>query len=66
MYVQVFEEIGSLCSLLAQVFVPVPEPSVLTGSSPLEEFEFSCNQRVMFDHEGVGSGKSPQITPAHI
>ncbi|XP_070764717.1 coiled-coil and C2 domain-containing protein 2A [Enoplosus armatus] len=52
---QVFEEIGSSCSLLAQVFVPVPEPSVVTGSVPLEEFEFSSNQRVMFDHEGVGS-----------
>lgn len=53
---QVFEEIGSSCSLLAQVFLPVPEPSVVTGSVPLEEFEFSSNQRVMFDHEGVGSG----------
>ncbi|XP_045906141.1 coiled-coil and C2 domain-containing protein 2A isoform X1 [Micropterus dolomieu] len=52
---QVFEEIGSSCSLLAQVFVPVPEPSVVMGSAPLEEFEFSSNQRVMFDHEGVGS-----------
>ncbi|XP_044054572.1 coiled-coil and C2 domain-containing protein 2A isoform X2 [Siniperca chuatsi] len=52
---QVFEEIGSSCSLLAQVFVPVPEPSVVTGSVPLEEFEFSSNQRMMFDHEGVGS-----------
>ncbi|CAB1451132.1 unnamed protein product [Pleuronectes platessa] len=52
---QVFEELGSSCSLLTQVFVPVPEPSVLTGSVLLEEFEFSSNQRVMFDHEGVGS-----------
>nr|XP_046248250.1 coiled-coil and C2 domain-containing protein 2A isoform X2 [Scatophagus argus] len=52
---QVFEEIGSSCSLLAQVFVPVPEPSVVTGNGPLEEYEFSSNQRVMFDHEGVGS-----------
>ncbi|XP_029282132.1 coiled-coil and C2 domain-containing protein 2A isoform X2 [Cottoperca gobio] len=52
---QVFEEVGSSCSLLAQVFVPVPEPSVGTSSFPVEEFEFSSNQRVMFDHEGVGS-----------
>ncbi|KAM9384360.1 coiled-coil and C2 domain-containing protein 2A isoform 2-T2 [Pholidichthys leucotaenia] len=52
---QVFEEIRSSCSLLAQVFVPVPQPSALTGSVPLEEFEFSSNQRVMFHHEGVGS-----------
>ncbi|XP_076014347.1 coiled-coil and C2 domain-containing protein 2A isoform X2 [Genypterus blacodes] len=52
---QVFEETGSSCSLLAEVFVPVPEPSVVTGGAALEEFEFSSNQRVMFDHEGVGS-----------
>ncbi|XP_054458283.1 coiled-coil and C2 domain-containing protein 2A [Anoplopoma fimbria] len=52
---QVFEEMGSSCSLLAQVFVPVPEPSVVTSIVPIEEYEFSSNQRVMFDHEGVGS-----------
>lgn len=52
-----FEEVGSSCSLLAEVFVPVPEPSVVTGNVPAEEYEFSSNQRVMFDHEGVGSGK---------
>ncbi|XP_074523807.1 coiled-coil and C2 domain-containing protein 2A isoform X2 [Halichoeres trimaculatus] len=52
---QVFEEVGTSSSLLAQVFIPVPEPTVLTGGAPVEEFEFSSNQRVMFDHEGVGS-----------
>lgn len=55
--VQVFEESSLSSSLLARVFLPVPEPSVVTGNVPLEEFEFSSNQRVMFDHEGVGSGK---------
>lgn len=29
---------------------------MLTGSAPVEEVEFSSNHRVMFDHEGVGSG----------
>ncbi|XP_055021211.1 coiled-coil and C2 domain-containing protein 2A [Boleophthalmus pectinirostris] len=52
---QVFEEAGTSSSLLTQVFIPVPEPSVLTGSAPIENFEFSSNQRVTFDHEGVGS-----------
>ncbi|XP_054644566.1 coiled-coil and C2 domain-containing protein 2A isoform X2 [Dunckerocampus dactyliophorus] len=52
---QVFEEGGSSCSLLAQVYVPVPASSVVAGSAAMEEFEFSSNQRVMFDHEGVGS-----------
>ncbi|XP_013886702.1 coiled-coil and C2 domain-containing protein 2A [Austrofundulus limnaeus] len=51
----VFEEVGSSCSLLAQVFGPVPDPSAVTGTIPIEKFEFSSNQRVMFDHEGVGS-----------
>ncbi|KAL6107585.1 cc2d2a [Pungitius sinensis] len=52
---QLFEELGSSCSLLAQVFLPVPDPSVVTSIVPVEEYEFSSNQRVMFDHEGVGS-----------
>lgn len=61
---QVFEEVGLSRSLLAQVFIPVPEASVVTGQVPLEELQFSSNQRVMFDHEGVGSGKQLQhFTP---
>ncbi|KAJ8397457.1 hypothetical protein AAFF_G00437330 [Aldrovandia affinis] len=54
--IQVFEVTGSTPALLAEVFVPLPEPSILTGSAPTEELEFSSNQRVMFNHEGVGSG----------
>ncbi|XP_067302881.1 coiled-coil and C2 domain-containing protein 2A isoform X3 [Pseudorasbora parva] len=53
---QVFESVGSPFTQLAEVFVPVPESSVLTGSAPSEEMEFSSNQRVTFNHEGVGSG----------
>ncbi|XP_034036438.1 coiled-coil and C2 domain-containing protein 2A isoform X1 [Thalassophryne amazonica] len=52
---QVFEETALSSFLLADVFVPVPESSALTGKVPLQELEFSSNQRVMFDHEGVGS-----------
>ncbi|CAL1593027.1 unnamed protein product [Knipowitschia caucasica] len=52
---QVFEEGGVPCSLLTQVFIPAPDPSVLTGSALIENFEFSSNQRVIYDHEGVGS-----------
>jgi len=47
----------SSTTLLAEVFLPVPETTVLTGSAPMEEVEFSSNQRVMLDHEGVGSGR---------
>ncbi|XP_066527206.1 coiled-coil and C2 domain-containing protein 2A isoform X2 [Hoplias malabaricus] len=52
---QIYESVSSSSSLLAEVCVPVPEPSVLTGSAPFEELEFSSNQRVTFNHEGVGS-----------
>ncbi|CAM4682986.1 unnamed protein product [Leuciscus chuanchicus] len=53
---QVFEGVGSSFTLLVEVCVPVPESSVLTGSAASEEMEFSSNQRVTFNHEGVGSG----------
>ncbi|KFP75461.1 Coiled-coil and C2 domain-containing protein 2A, partial [Acanthisitta chloris] len=54
---QIYETMGmSSTTLLAEVFVPVPDTTVLTGCAPLEEIEFSSNQRVMLDHEGVGSG----------
>uniref|UniRef100_A0A8C9V647 Coiled-coil and C2 domain containing 2A n=1 Tax=Scleropages formosus TaxID=113540 RepID=A0A8C9V647_SCLFO len=52
---QVFEASGSSSALLAEVFVPLPESTVLTGSAPPQELEFSSSQRVTFNHEGVGS-----------
>ncbi|KFQ49465.1 Coiled-coil and C2 domain-containing protein 2A, partial [Nestor notabilis] len=56
---QIYETMGmSSTTLLAEVFVPVPETTILTGSAPMEEIEFSSSQRVMLDHEGVGSGVS--------
>ncbi|XP_035759352.1 coiled-coil and C2 domain-containing protein 2A [Egretta garzetta] len=56
---QIYETMGmSSTTLLAEVFIPVPETTILTGSAPMEEVEFSSNQRVMLDHEGVGSGVS--------
>lgn len=42
--------------MLMEVFIPVPETTVLTGRAPIEELEFSCDQPVLVDHEGVGSG----------
>ncbi|XP_053499289.1 coiled-coil and C2 domain-containing protein 2A isoform X3 [Ictalurus furcatus] len=52
---QIYERAGSSTNLLAEACVPVPETSVLTGSASSEEMEFSSNQRVAFNHEGVGS-----------
>ncbi|XP_063561285.1 coiled-coil and C2 domain-containing protein 2A isoform X12 [Gorilla gorilla gorilla] len=54
---QVYETIGhSNPTLLAEVFLPIPETTVVTGRAPTEEVEFSSNQHVTLDHEGVGSG----------
>ncbi|XP_073430700.1 coiled-coil and C2 domain-containing protein 2A isoform X1 [Dendrobates tinctorius] len=53
---QIYETVGHGGStLLAEVFVPIPETTVLTGRATVEEIEFSSNLRVMYDHEGVGS-----------
>lgn len=55
---QVYETIGhSGTSLLAEVFLPIPETTLVTGRAPIEEVEFSSSQHVTLDHEGVGSGK---------
>ncbi|XP_075400630.1 coiled-coil and C2 domain-containing protein 2A isoform X2 [Tenrec ecaudatus] len=54
---QVYETVGhSGPTLLAEVFLPIPETTVVTGRAPLEEAEFSSDQQVTLDHEGVGSG----------
>ncbi|XP_056411152.1 coiled-coil and C2 domain-containing protein 2A [Hyla sarda] len=53
---QIYETAGHGGStLLTEVFVPIPETTVVAGRAPVEEVEFSSNQRVMYDHEGVGS-----------
>ncbi|XP_015268406.1 PREDICTED: coiled-coil and C2 domain-containing protein 2A [Gekko japonicus] len=54
---QIYEMVGhGGVNLLAEVFVPIPETTVLTGGAPVEEIEFSSDQRMTLDHEGVGSG----------
>ncbi|XP_074177634.1 coiled-coil and C2 domain-containing protein 2A isoform X2 [Rhinolophus sinicus] len=54
---QVYETVGhSSTTLLAEVFLPIPETTTITGRAPIEEVEFSSNQHVTLDHEGVGSG----------
>ncbi|XP_059502667.1 coiled-coil and C2 domain-containing protein 2A isoform X2 [Stegostoma tigrinum] len=53
--IQIFETMG-MSSIKTEVFVPIPETTILTGSAPIDEIEFSNAHRVMFDHEGVGSG----------
>ncbi|KAM5338395.1 coiled-coil and C2 domain-containing protein 2A isoform 2-T5 [Glossophaga mutica] len=54
---QVYETVGhSGTTLLAEVFLPIPESTVVSGRAPMEEVEFSSDQHATLDHEGVGSG----------
>uniref|UniRef100_A0A670Y7I6 Coiled-coil and C2 domain containing 2A n=1 Tax=Pseudonaja textilis TaxID=8673 RepID=A0A670Y7I6_PSETE len=54
---QLYETIGlGSANLLMEIFVPIPETTVLTGAAPVEEIEFSSDQCVTLEHEGVGSG----------
>ncbi|XP_073198577.1 coiled-coil and C2 domain-containing protein 2A isoform X5 [Lepidochelys kempii] len=54
---KIYETMGlSSTNLLAEMFIPVPETTVHTDNARTEEIEFSSDQRVMLDHEGVGSG----------
>ncbi|XP_072412511.1 coiled-coil and C2 domain-containing protein 2A isoform X4 [Chiloscyllium punctatum] len=53
--IQIFETMG-MSSTKTEVFIPIPETTVLTGSALIDEIEFSNAHRITFDHEGVGSG----------
>ncbi|XP_042840840.1 coiled-coil and C2 domain-containing protein 2A isoform X3 [Panthera tigris] len=60
---QVYETVGhSGTTLLAEVFLPIPETTIVTGRAPIEEVEFSSNQHVTLDHEGVGSGTESSLS----
>lgn len=50
-------ESGIQNKLVAELFLPIPEPSHMSGRVELECFEFSSDQQVFYKHEGVGSGE---------
>ena len=50
-------ESGIQNKLVAELYLPIPEPSHVTGRVELESFEFSSDQQVFYKHEGVGSGE---------
>lgn len=50
-------ESGFQNKLVAELFLPIPEPSHMSGRVELESFEFSSDQQVFYKHEGVGSGE---------
>ncbi|KAI8501504.1 Coiled-coil and C2 domain-containing protein 2A [Branchiostoma belcheri] len=53
---QVYEKGALSNTLLAEVYAGIPEAAVTSGNVELEDLEFSSDQRVAYDHEGVGSG----------
>ena len=45
--------------LIAEVYLPIPEASQMSGRVELESLEFSSDQQVFYRHAGVGSGEYP-------
>ena len=54
-------ESGIQNKLVAELFLPIPEPSHISGRVELESFEFSSDQQVFYKHEGVGSGEYTSV-----
>ena len=52
---QIYDASG-LGSMMAELFLRVPEPSMVSGSVDLDAMEFSSDQHIQFNHDGVGSG----------
>uniref|UniRef100_UPI00358EC959 coiled-coil and C2 domain-containing protein 2A n=1 Tax=Myxine glutinosa TaxID=7769 RepID=UPI00358EC959 len=52
---QVLEVTSRSSDSLANLFVPIPETSVLAGTALMQRLEFSSEQRVTFEHEATGS-----------
>ncbi|XP_058891290.1 protein CC2D2B-like [Acipenser ruthenus] len=52
---EICENIGRNSNILANVYVPIPDGNVLSGNAILDQAEFSSDQIVMTNHEGVGS-----------
>lgn len=50
-------ESGMQNKLVAELYLPIPEPSHMSGRVELESFDFSSDQQVFYKHEGVGSGQ---------
>ena len=54
---QIFDCSGWANTLLAELFVPIPEAAMVTGTLEVEPFEFSSDHFVTYKHSGIGSGK---------
>ncbi|XP_078079040.1 protein CC2D2B-like [Mustelus asterias] len=52
---EIYELMNKNISLLAKVYIPIPEVTTITSTAVLEEIEFSSDEIVKTNHEGVGS-----------
>uniref|UniRef100_UPI00398F39FB protein CC2D2B-like n=1 Tax=Pristiophorus japonicus TaxID=55135 RepID=UPI00398F39FB len=52
---EIYELMSKNIKMLAKVYIPIPEVTMITSSAVLEEIEFSSDEIVKTNHEGVGS-----------
>ncbi|XP_078268853.1 protein CC2D2B-like [Rhinoraja longicauda] len=52
---EIYELINTRMNMLAKLYIPVPEVTMITSTVALEEIEFSSDEIVVTDHDGVGS-----------
>eukprot|EP00795_Rhopilema_esculentum_P004896 gene4896-21228_t len=53
---QIFDSTGWANTLIADLFVPIPEASMVSGTVDVEPFEFSSDRFLAYKHSAVGSG----------
>ena len=56
-FFQIFDANGWTTTLLTELYVPIPEASMVAGTVDIEPFEFSSDHFMTYKHDGVGSGK---------
>ncbi|XP_069756567.1 protein CC2D2B-like isoform X4 [Narcine bancroftii] len=52
---EIYESINTKINMLAKLYIPIPEVTMITSNAILEEIEFSSDEITLTNHEGVGS-----------
>ncbi|XP_051883707.1 protein CC2D2B-like [Pristis pectinata] len=52
---EIYELVNTKMNMLAKLYIPIPEVTMITSTAVLEEIEFSSDEIVVTNHEGVGS-----------
>lgn len=53
---QIYEHTGFTSHQLTEIYLNIPESTVTCNNVDMEDHEFSCDLKIQFNHEGVGSG----------